>query len=87
MIDIHLNEYVFIYIDALFVLVLLFVVSLRIDFGKIISGIEEEVNERRGPPPNPVEIAVRNSIIIFMMSTMMMIMMNFSFSYQLVAKF
>jgi hypothetical protein len=40
-------------------LVLLFVVSLRIDFGKLLSGIEEETNEKRGPPPNPVEIAVR----------------------------
>ena len=39
-------------------LVLLFVVSLRIDFTKILSGIEVETNERRGPPPNPVEIAV-----------------------------
>ena len=43
-----------------FVLVLLFVVSLRIDFGKLLSGIEKETNERRGPPPNPVEIAVRH---------------------------
>ena len=43
-----------------FILVLLFVVSLRIDFGKLLSGIEEETNERRGPPPNPVEIAVRH---------------------------
>jgi len=34
---------------------------LRIDFAKILSGIEVETNERRGPPPNPVEIAVRNS--------------------------
>jgi hypothetical protein len=34
------------------------VVSLRIDFGKFLSGTEEETNERRGPPPNPVEIAV-----------------------------
>jgi hypothetical protein len=42
-------------------IVLLFVVSLRIDFGKILSGIEVESNERRGPLPNPVEIAVRNS--------------------------
>ena len=40
-------------------LVLLFVVSLRIDFGKLLSGKEEEANERRGPPPNPVELAVR----------------------------
>jgi hypothetical protein len=39
-------------------LVLLFVVSLRIDFGKIVSGIDEELNERRGPPPNPIELAV-----------------------------
>lgn len=39
-------------------LVLLFVVSLRIDFGKLLSGKEEETNERRGPPPNPVELAV-----------------------------
>ena len=40
-------------------LVLLFVVSLRIDFGKLLTGIEEEASERRGPPPNPVEFAVR----------------------------
>jgi hypothetical protein len=43
-----------------FFLVLLFVVSLRIDFAKILSGLEVETNERRGPPPNPIEIAVRN---------------------------
>lgn len=35
-------------------------VSLRIDFGKFFSGIEQETNEGRGPPPNPVEIAVSN---------------------------
>ena len=40
-------------------LVLLFVVSLRIDFGKFLSTIEEVPRERRGPPPNPVELAVR----------------------------
>ena len=39
-------------------LVLLFVVSLRIEFGKLLSGTEVEINERRGPPPNPVELAV-----------------------------
>ncbi len=50
----------FITINFIFVLVLLFVVSLRIDFAKILSGIEVETNERRGPPPNPVEIAVRD---------------------------
>jgi hypothetical protein len=47
------------YNSSCFFLVLLFVVSLRIDFGKLVSGIEEEANERRGPPPNPVELAVR----------------------------
>jgi hypothetical protein len=40
-------------------LVLLFVVSLRIDFHKLLSDVEVETNERRGPPPNPIEIAVR----------------------------
>ncbi|CAF4493895.1 unnamed protein product [Rotaria sp. Silwood1] len=45
-------------ISYIFFLILLFVVSLRIDFGKLLSGIEEETNERRGPPPNPVEIAI-----------------------------
>ncbi|CAF0722199.1 unnamed protein product [Adineta ricciae] len=45
-------------ISYIFFLILLFVVSLRIDFGKLLSGIEDEVNERRGPPPNPVEIAI-----------------------------
>ena len=44
---------------CLSILVLLFVVSLRIDFGKLLTGIEEEASERRGPPPNPVEFAVR----------------------------
>jgi hypothetical protein len=52
----------------LFYLVLLFVVSLRIDFGKLLSGIEEEINEKRGPPPNPVELAVRLEIIIILLS-------------------
>ncbi|CAF3674644.1 unnamed protein product [Adineta steineri] len=45
-------------VSYIFFLILLFVVSLRIDFGKILSGIEEETNERRGPPPNPVELAI-----------------------------
>jgi len=45
-------------------LVLLFVVSLRIDFTKLLSGIEAESNERRGPAPNPVEIAVGNCFSI-----------------------
>ncbi|UJR21541.1 hypothetical protein I4U23_024626 [Adineta vaga] len=45
-------------ISYIFFLILLFVVSLRIDFGKLLSGIEDEINERRGPPPNPVEIAI-----------------------------
>ncbi|CAM4750907.1 unnamed protein product [Rotaria magnacalcarata] len=45
-------------ISYVFFLILLFVVSLRIDFGKLLSGIEEETNEKRGPPPNPVEIAI-----------------------------
>ncbi|CAF1024320.1 unnamed protein product [Adineta steineri] len=45
-------------ISYIFFLILLFVVSLRIDFGKVLSGIEDEINERRGPPPNPVEIAI-----------------------------
>jgi hypothetical protein len=43
---------------AVLYLVLLFVVSLRIDFGKLLSGSEEAADERRGPPPNPVELAV-----------------------------
>ncbi|CAF2347246.1 unnamed protein product [Rotaria sp. Silwood2] len=45
-------------VSYIFFLILLFVVSLRIDFGKLLSGIEEETNERRGPPPNPVELAI-----------------------------
>ncbi|CAF2578783.1 unnamed protein product [Rotaria sp. Silwood2] len=45
-------------VSYIFFLILLFVVSLRIDFAKVLSGIEEESNERRGPPPNPVEIAI-----------------------------
>ncbi|CAF4574860.1 unnamed protein product [Rotaria socialis] len=45
-------------ISYVFFLILLFVVSLRIDFGKLLSGIEAETNEKRGPPPNPVEIAI-----------------------------
>ncbi|CAF1233142.1 unnamed protein product [Rotaria sordida] len=45
-------------VSYIFFLILLFVVSLRIDFAKVLSGIEEETNERRGPPPNPVEIAI-----------------------------
>ncbi|CAF0825592.1 unnamed protein product [Rotaria sp. Silwood1] len=45
-------------VSYIFFLILLFVVSLRIDFGKLLSGIEEEANERRGPPPNPVELAI-----------------------------
>jgi hypothetical protein len=49
----------------IYFLVLLFVVSLRIDFAKILSGIEVETNERRGPPPNPIEIAVRNIQSLF----------------------
>ncbi|CAF0793560.1 unnamed protein product, partial [Didymodactylos carnosus] len=36
---------------------LLFIISLRIDFGKW-SDKEEDMNERRGPPPNPVELAI-----------------------------
>lgn len=38
-------------------LVLLFVVSLRIDFGELFSDGKVS-DERRGPPPNPVELAV-----------------------------
>jgi len=49
-----------------FFLVLLFVVSLRIDFGKLLTGKEEEANERRGPPPNPVELAVRFRLELFL---------------------
>ncbi|CAF4402793.1 unnamed protein product [Rotaria socialis] len=45
-------------VSYIFFLILLFVVSLRIDFGKLLSGIEVETNERRGPPPNPVELAI-----------------------------
>ncbi|CAF0894620.1 unnamed protein product [Rotaria sordida] len=45
-------------VSYIFFLILLFVVSLRIDFGKLLSGIEQEANERRGPPPNPVELAI-----------------------------
>lgn len=47
-------------------LVLLFVVSLRIDFEKIFSDGEVS-NERRGPPPNPVELAVGCEIIRFIL--------------------
>jgi hypothetical protein len=49
----------FFFIGFFFVLlVLLFVVSLRIDFGELLSDAKVS-NERRGPPPNPVELAVR----------------------------
>lgn len=45
-------------------LVLLFVVSLRIDFGELLSYAEVS-NERRAPPPNPVELAVRFKLLFF----------------------
>ncbi len=45
-------------------LVLLFVVSLRIDFGKFMSNMDEVTSERRGPPPNPVELAVGHSSLL-----------------------
>ncbi|CAF1011617.1 unnamed protein product [Adineta ricciae] len=45
-------------VSYIFFLILLFVVSLRIEFGKLLSGTEVEINERRGPPPNPVELAI-----------------------------
>ena len=47
----------------LFLSVLLFVVSLRIEFGDLLTGTEQESNERRGPPPNPVELAASYSFI------------------------
>jgi transient receptor potential cation channel subfamily C protein 4 len=44
-------------VSYIFFLILLFVVSLRIDFGELLSDGEIS-NERRGPPPNPVELAI-----------------------------